>query len=406
MVDSTAVSNNFVIQNLLQRADQITQQAFGPNSTITVLGENQYASTNAVGSSNQNNLRIEEVDEATANQILQSLASVNAFQEYQVDEAENSANSFAEVPQPSSPAPVAASTVFSNAGELYQDPNPPQVIRRPPAQGPVTYQQKVSVRYLQPPPLPPPGPLIIKEVRPPQPPAPVPLVIRQRAPPLPIPPPLVLRERPPVGPPPVPSQTVIKKLPAVPVPPRSVIVERFPALPPRPRDVVIERWLPYSKEPQKRKVVTYRAPPPRPYPAPRNTVVIYEPVQANVVRVVQRLGVQPQNPQEYVLRYGGSLLDSASLVTQVQNVGINEDISPPFFGLQQQHQQQQQQSQAEVAEYYLDTTQSVVEPQYEYVTATTVESEAANNNEQVQVYWTDPYEDVRAILQRLNLSTE
>ena len=38
----------------------------------------------------------------------------------------------------------------------YQDPNP-QVVRRPPACGPQTYVQNVRVRFLQPPPVPPPG---------------------------------------------------------------------------------------------------------------------------------------------------------------------------------------------------------------------------------------------------------
>ncbi|CAF4697837.1 unnamed protein product, partial [Rotaria magnacalcarata] len=58
-----------------------------------------------------------------------------------------------------------------------------------PAQtGQITYTQNVKIRFLQPPPIPPPGPLIIKEVRPPQPPPPPPLVVRQRAPPLPTPP--------------------------------------------------------------------------------------------------------------------------------------------------------------------------------------------------------------------------
>ncbi|CAF4436592.1 unnamed protein product, partial [Rotaria magnacalcarata] len=59
----------------------------------------------------------------------------------------------------------------------FNDPNP-QIIRRAAVGGAVTYQQKILVRFLQPPPVPPPGPLIIKEVRPPQPPPPAPLVVR------------------------------------------------------------------------------------------------------------------------------------------------------------------------------------------------------------------------------------
>jgi len=43
-----------------------------------------------------------------------------------------------------------------NASELYKDPNP-QVIRRAAIGGAITYQQKILVRFLQPPPVPPPG---------------------------------------------------------------------------------------------------------------------------------------------------------------------------------------------------------------------------------------------------------
>ncbi|CAF3025323.1 unnamed protein product [Rotaria sp. Silwood2] len=93
----------------------------------------------------------------------------------------------------------------SNSG-LFIDHNP-RIIRREAVEGPVTLEQRVVVRYLQPPPVPEPGPLIIKEVRPPQPSPPAPFVIREHARPLASPPPLVLRERPPTPPPYIPSET-------------------------------------------------------------------------------------------------------------------------------------------------------------------------------------------------------
>lgn len=58
---------------------------------------------------------------------------------------------------------------------LYNDPQP-QIIRKPTQPNPVVYNQKVIVRFLQPPPVEQ-GPLIIREVRPPQPPPQPPLVI-------------------------------------------------------------------------------------------------------------------------------------------------------------------------------------------------------------------------------------
>jgi hypothetical protein len=44
----------------------------------------------------------------------------------------------------------------TDAQGLFQDPNP-QIIRRPAAGGVQTYTQNIKVRFLQPPPMPPPG---------------------------------------------------------------------------------------------------------------------------------------------------------------------------------------------------------------------------------------------------------
>jgi len=228
----------------------------------------------------------------------------------------------------SSSSSSAVQTYATDAQGLFQDSNP-QIIRRPaPNGGQVTYTQNIRVRFLQPPPIPPPGPLIIKEVRPPQPPPPPPLRIRQQAPALPQPPPLVLRERPPVPPQSVASQTVIRRLAALPVPPRSVIIERIPAAPPRPRDIIIERWVPYGAA-AKRRTIVQRAAAAQQYQRPRNVIIQYEAAQVRIVRQFQRLGVQPENPQAYVQRYGNQLLDSVTLVQQARAAGVLEDISPP-----------------------------------------------------------------------------
>ncbi|CAF4719174.1 unnamed protein product, partial [Rotaria magnacalcarata] len=44
----------------------------------------------------------------------------------------------------------------TDAQGLFQDPNP-QIIRRPATGGVQTYTQNIKVRFLQPPPIPPPG---------------------------------------------------------------------------------------------------------------------------------------------------------------------------------------------------------------------------------------------------------
>ncbi|CAF1042188.1 unnamed protein product [Adineta steineri] len=215
----------------------------------------------------------------------------------------------------------------TDAQGIFIDPNP-QIVRRPAAGGTVAYTQNIRVRFLQPPPIPPPGPLIIKEVRPPQPPPPPPLRLRQQPPPLPQPPPLILREQPPVPPASTASQTIIRRLAAPPVPPRSVIIERLPALPPKPRDIIIERWIPYGVA-AKRKVIVQRAAAAQPYPEPRNIVIHYEPIQVRVVRQFQRLDVTQENPVAYAQRYGESLLDTQTLLTQARAAGVVEDISAP-----------------------------------------------------------------------------
>ncbi|CAF0972348.1 unnamed protein product, partial [Didymodactylos carnosus] len=228
------------------------------------------------------------------------------------------------------------SSVYSSQGQgfggvsgsnLYQDSNP-QIIRRPAPGGGVTYKQNILVRFLQPPPIPPPGPLIIREVRPPQPPALPPLRIRQQPPPRPAPPPLILRERPPVPPASLTQKIIIRRLPALPVPPRSVIIERLPPLPPKPRDIIIERWIPYGRQ-AKRRTIVQRANAAQQYARPRNIIIQYEPIQARVVRQFQRLGVQQENPQSYVQRYGASLQDAASLLQAARQAGVVEDISVP-----------------------------------------------------------------------------
>ena len=56
----------------------------------------------------------------------------------------------------SSSSSTAVQTYATDAQGLFQDNNP-QVIRRGAATGPVTYTQNIRVRFLQPPPVPPPG---------------------------------------------------------------------------------------------------------------------------------------------------------------------------------------------------------------------------------------------------------
>ncbi|CAF4276654.1 unnamed protein product, partial [Adineta steineri] len=77
---------------------------------------------------------------------------------------------------------------LERAGNIYKDSNP-LIIRKAITDKPITYRQRVLVRYLQPP-----GPLVIKEVRAPQPAPLPPLIIRQYMQAAVAPAPLILRE--------------------------------------------------------------------------------------------------------------------------------------------------------------------------------------------------------------------
>ncbi|CAF1213334.1 unnamed protein product [Rotaria sordida] len=214
-----------------------------------------------------------------------------------------------------------------SGSNIYHDPNP-KIIQRARSSSPVTLEQRVNVRYLQPPDVPPPGPLVIKEVRPRQRSPLPPLVIHEHAPPFPSPSPLILRERPPTPPIYIPSETIIRTLPPIPVPPRSVIIERFPPPPERPRDIIIERWVPYGPQPERRTIVEH-APPAIEYPQPSSTTIIHAAAETRVVQKFENLGVTQEDPEFYRVRYGSSLLDPVTLVQQARHAGVVEDITPP-----------------------------------------------------------------------------
>lgn len=134
-------------------------------------------------------------------------------------------------------------------------------------------------------------------------------------------------------------------------PPRSVVIERFATLPDKPRkriifififvlirdrcsfcfsgDIIIERWLPYGPRPERRTIVE-EASAAITYPEPRNKVIIYEGVEARVVREFKKDGVTRENPSDYVARYGDSLLDSATLTQMARNAGVFEDLVNSF----------------------------------------------------------------------------
>ncbi|CAF0870013.1 unnamed protein product [Adineta steineri] len=250
----------------------------------------------------------------------------------------------------------------SAAGKIFHDPNP-QIIQRKGSHS-VTYKQNIIVRFLQPPPIPNAGPLIIKEVHAPQPSPLPPLVIKQRPTPPKTPPPLVIREKPPPLPSTLATKVITRQLPPEPAPPRAVIIERLPPLPSKPRDIIIERWLPYEIVNQKRKVIVQRAPKSsKQYSQPKNVIITYEPVHANIIRNFQKQSVTREDPQVYLTRYGSQLYEPDLVIQQARAVGVIEDLNPPpSFGSAM-------------------TTSAILDPDYELPTATiTVDEDQREQN--------------------------
>ncbi|CAF1185702.1 unnamed protein product [Rotaria sordida] len=201
---------------------------------------------------------------------------------------------------------LAHQTILPNIHQypINQDLNPEHIHR--PTNEHITYRQDVAIRYLQPPTPPPPGPVVIREIRAPAPPEAPPLVIRQR-PNAPLtPPPVVIREHPPLPPPIVPPHTVNKVLPPPPPLPRKVIIERQAPLPQKPQSVIIEKWLPYRPPPD-RRVVVERAPPIMPRPIQKNTIITYDAPHVDLVKNVHHLGVVRADPHLYMVQYGSHL---------------------------------------------------------------------------------------------------
>ncbi|CAF2712568.1 unnamed protein product [Rotaria sp. Silwood2] len=216
----------------------------------------------------------------------------------------------------------------TSPGQIFYDPNP-QIIQRKGSHS-VTYKQNIIVRFLQPPPIPNAGPLIIKEVRAPQPSPLPPLVIKQRPTPPKTPPPLIIREKPPPLPSTLATKVITRQLPPEPASPRAVIIERLPPLPPKPRDIIIERWLPYEIVNQKRKVIVQRVPKSsKERSKPKNVIITYEPVQAKIVRNFQKQNVIREDPQTYLKRYGSQLYDPNLVIEQARAIGVIEDLNPP-----------------------------------------------------------------------------
>ena len=188
---------------------------------------------------------------------------------------------------------------------INEDSNP-EVIRKK-TQQQLLYEQEVAIRYLRPPTPPPPGEIVIKqEANIPTPPAP-PLVIRQVPPRPETPAPLIVREAPPRPPASVGQKLITISGKRLAPPPRKVVIERLAPLPSKPQAIMVERWLPYSE--RKRRVIFQKNQVPDPViPKPKNVIVQWEAPEVQIKTNFKDLGVIRADPNDYVSRYGTSLL--------------------------------------------------------------------------------------------------
>ena len=210
-----------------------------------------------------------------------------------------------------------------NQYEINIDQNP-TVIRKKSNQN-LFYEQEVAIRYLRPPTPPPPGEILIKqEANIPTPPAP-PMIIRQVPPRPATPPPLVVREAPPRPPASVGRKVITISGKRLPPSPRKVVIERLAPLPSKPQAIMIERWLPYAE--RKRRIIFQKNTVPDPIiQKPKNLIVQWEAPDVHMYTTYKDLGVIHADPNDYVSRYGASLLS----YEQFPEIAKSFNIRPPI----------------------------------------------------------------------------
>lgn len=203
---------------------------------------------------------------------------------------------------------------------INDDPNPLIVHKK--CETPHHSTQEITVRYLEPPALPPPGEIIIQQEAPVVPPPAPPIVIKTAAPIIQQKEPLVYREAPPKMPIAI-GRKIIKILaPKVPPPPRKVIIQKPPPVADRAQPIIIERWLAPKIQPRRvifDGVVHHNVQ----HQPVRNEIHECEAPRVIVNKQFKDLGVARMDPNEYWNKYGNTLIEAHNLPDFVR------DIRPP-----------------------------------------------------------------------------
>ena len=243
---------------------------------------------------------------------------------------------------------MAASMDFSQEGPTSR-PSSPVIIRKKSKD--FVVKQQVDIQLLRPFTPPPPGPIIIREIRRKASSSHPPITIHQRLENTghiqlsKTPSPIVFRERPPPRPPRTSSShptIVYRQVPSTPPPP-TVIMERLrpnvAAVIQKPAPILIERWLPYPPE-QKRKVIYERVSPVPTHQKrhasenPKQVIVEYDKVNVIVDKEVkQRKEIKRVHPEEYLQQYGNSLCSNETLSDLLTNITCASQVSDCVLSL-------------------------------------------------------------------------
>ena len=175
----------------------------------------------------------------------------------------------------------------------------------------VQHTQNITLKYLKPPPLAPPGDLVIRQESDVQLPAAPPLIIREPAePPAPARP-IVIREEPPRKPPHLPREEITIPGRTLPAPPRQRIVEKLPQIPAPPPPVLIERWLGYPEQTRQVRFIPGRKL--APLAAPKNLLIKWDSPSVQVRHQLNYTGVTIADPDQYRAKHGSNLVPSHML---------------------------------------------------------------------------------------------
>ena len=90
-------------------------------------------------------------------------------------------------------------------------------------------------------------------------------------------------------------------------------------------DLYIERWCAYSSLAE-REIIYEPPPPPVKYEQPTYKIFEYDTGPSNVITKIEKRDIVRENPDNYVARYGSSLLDPRTLEQRVRAEDVNEDI--------------------------------------------------------------------------------